>query len=362
MRIKAGMLFAVRGRWQAAAAVAVLLVVVGCAVGANAAQVTYTLVVTPNPDPGNIVVAGNLGPVTFGSPNPPAVLTFTFEGDTGDVFSWNATGPFHSASGYEIAAGSASVTVTDQATGTVLAKGNFLPSAGIFVSVDSTNQGIGFGSGAVLDQTNPTFPGEPIYPFSMISFGPIGAYDLKSNFTAASNGWVISCVGFPVLICGTPKNLPTDAGDLFLYQTPNLCCNPSAVFTAQVHALTTFANFRAELKEERGNAFELSGKFALGAGNNGINPPNEAVTLQIGSYSATIPPGSFVQTTRGVYEYRGTTGGAAVRIRIAPGATSGRYALDVEGGKANLIGSGRRVTVGLTIGDDLGTTTVSLGR
>ena len=340
----------------------VAVLVLGCTVGAHAAKVTYTLVVTPNPDPGNIVVAGNLGPVTFGPPNGPAVLTFTFEGDTADVFSWNATGPFHSATGYEIAAGSASVMVTDQATGTVLAKGNFQPSAGIFVSVDGTNQGIGFGSGAVLDQTNPGFPGEPVYPFSMISFGPISAYDLKSNFTAASNGWVISCVGFPVLICGTPKNLPTDAGDLFLYQTPNLCCNPSAVFTAQVHALTTFAAFSAELEEGRANTFELSGKFALGAGNNGIDPPNEAVTLQIGNYSATLPAGSFMQTTRGVYEYQGNAGGAAIKIRIAPGATSGRYALDVEGRGANLIGGGRRVTVGLTVGDDLGTTTVSVGR
>lgn len=360
MKAEAGMRCAERWGRRVAMLAAVLLIVVGWTVGANAAKVTYTLVVTPNPDPGNIVVAGNLGPVTFGSPNPPAVLTFTFEGDTADVFSWNATGPFHTATGFEIAVGSASVTVTDQATGTVLAKGNFLPTAGIFVSVDSTNQGIGFGSGAVLDQTNPAFPGEPVYPFSMISFGPISAYDLKSNFTAASNGWVISCVGFPVLICGTPKNLATDAGDLFLYQTPNLCCNPSAVFTAQVHALTTFAAFSAELEEEHGT-FGLSGKFALGAGNNGISPPNEAVTLQIGNYSATIPAGSFVKTATGAYVYEGSAGGAALRIRIAPGATSGRYTLDVEGRGANLIGGGRRVTVGLTIGDDLGTTTVSTG-
>jgi hypothetical protein len=323
--------------------------------------VTYTLVVKPNPDPGNMVVAGNLGPITFGPPNGPAVLTFTFEGDTADVFSWNATGPFHSATGYEIAVGSASVTVTDQATGTVLAKGKFLSSAGIFVSVDNTNQGIGFGSGAVLDQTNPAFPGEPVYPFAMISFGPISAYDLKSNFTAASNGWVISCVGFPLLICGTPKNLATDAGDLFLYQTPNLCCNPSAVFTAQINALTTFAAFSAELEEEHENTFELSGTFTLGVGNNGIDPSNEAVTLQIGNYSTTVPAGSFVQTARGGYVYQGSTGGAALRIRIAPSAKSGRYTFDVEGRGANLIGGGRRVTVGLTIGDDLGATTASMG-
>lgn len=47
------------------------------------------------------------------------------------------------------------------------------------------------------------------------------------------------------------------------------------------------------------DGFDLNGTATLGAGSNGINPPAELTTLQIGTYSVTIPAGSFKTVPNG---------------------------------------------------------------
>jgi hypothetical protein len=99
----------------------------------------------------------------------------------------------------------------------------------------------------------------------------INAYNLQTNFSASGVG--ISCVGFPFLVCGAPLALPTRAGDSILYQTPNICCPPSTVFTAQVQSVT-FSAFtaRAEISGTPPTSFQIYGSFTLDASSNGINP------------------------------------------------------------------------------------------
>jgi hypothetical protein len=112
--------------------------------------ITYTLEVYRTPGvPSGTSPSGKLGAISFGGSNGDVILTFTFEGDTANVipFTTTTTPP---ASGFEILIGVASVEVKDANSGVISAQGIFSPSAGIFVSVDNTNHGMGFGSFGTL--------------------------------------------------------------------------------------------------------------------------------------------------------------------------------------------------------------------
>jgi hypothetical protein len=120
-------------------------------------------------------------------------------------------------------------------------------------------------------------------------------------------------------------------------------------------AAVPFAAFNAKVEIER-DEFEVKGSFTLGAGSNGINPPAEDVTLQIGTFSITIPAGSFKEDKKGRFKFEGTIHGVTLEFAIRPlGGNSFQFEADGEG--ANLTGTMNPVTVVLTIGDDSGSTT-----
>lgn len=125
-------------------------------------------------------------------------------------------------------------------------------------------------------------------------------------------------------------------------------------------AVTHFSAFNAG-GEIGGNEFEIKGGFTLGAGTNGINPLTEAVVLQLGTLSVTIPSGSFKSARGGSYKFEGTIGGVALEIYIAPAGTNS-YTFAAEASGANLNGTVNPVSVALTIGDDVGTTTMRARR
>jgi len=196
----------------------VLLVTLGSA-RTYAVPITYTLVVSA-PFPGmGMGPSGTLGPVSFGGALGDVLLTFTFAGDTSNVIDF--TTPMV---GHEILVGTASVEVTDASTGAVLAQGIFLSSAGIFVSVDNTNHGIGFGSFGALP---PQFTGfQPVYPYAVEGYVGPATYDLRSDFTlgpvtTSYQNIGISCVGFPLCGSASPLPLPTTAGDLYVNPAPS---------------------------------------------------------------------------------------------------------------------------------------------
>jgi hypothetical protein len=125
-------------------------------------------------------------------------------------------------------------------------------------------------------------------------------------------------------------------------------------------AVIHFSAFNAG-GEIEGNDFEIQGGFMLGAGTNGINPLTETVVLQLGSFSVTIPSGSFKRGSGGSYKFEGTIGGVALEIHIAPAGTN-RYSFAAEASGANLAGTVNPVPFALTIGDDAGTTTLKARR
>src|SRR5262249_49698304 len=125
-------------------------------------------------------------------------------------------------------------------------------------------------------------------------------------------------------------------------------------------AVAHFSAFNA-VGEVAGNQFEIRGGFKLGAGSNGINPPSESVVLQLGTFSATIPSGSFNSARGGSYKFEGTIDGVDLELNFVPAGTD-RYTFAAEARRANLTGTVKPVSVALTIGDDAGTTTLSVRR
>ncbi len=124
---------------------------------------------------------------------------------------------------------------------------------------------------------------------------------------------------------------------------------------------TPFAPFTAELEVQPTlGAFELGPKtiFTLGIGSNGINPLTEVVSLQVGSLSIIIPPGSFRRNKEGVFVYQGAINGVSTELRITS-LKAGTYELQAEGSGGNLNATMNPVSVVFTIGDDFGATTSS---
>ncbi len=221
--------------------------------------VTYTLTVF-NFDPGQ--PAGSLGNITFGGTNPNAPnfnvnLVFTFSGNTADVVAYTAPRPgkpnctnhaVNDGSGFEIISGTATVTIQDAATKNTIAAATFLPAAGIFVSVDNGNGGIGFGSNGALP-SDPKFPDHGIevaYPYGQF-MAP--STDLRSNYTATAD-WDLSCVGFngspgqadPVNGCHIPLELPTTAGVFKIFSNTKEDPAPPGVFSGIFTTVTATNN------------------------------------------------------------------------------------------------------------------------
>jgi len=323
----------------------------------GAVPITYTLVIPPG-----ALSSGKLGAVSF-SGN--VVLTFTFNGDTANVVPFTVMTTTH---GYENVYGTASVKVADATTGTVLAHGTFLPSAGIFVSIDNTNGGggVGFGSAGVLP-TSPSFPGQPVYPYAIFSAGglTLETYDLKSTFTSGQ-GVGLSCVDFPQnpqnhVPCGTPIALPTNNGDLYinpaLPSPTNLYC--CGTFSAQTQPVIPFSMFTASVKLSGAAlvTFQVNGAFTLGTGSPGIHPVTDTVTLQIDSFSLVVPPGSF-KHSGGSFVFTGIINGVTLNMSITP-AGANHYTFVADGSGANFTPT-TPVSVVLTIGANSGKTIATM--
>jgi len=102
----------------------------------------------------------------------------------------------------------------------------------------------------------------------------------------------------------------------------------------------------------------LASRFRFDFASNGINPVTENVTLEVGTFSVTIPAGSFQQIPKGRFAFEGTISGVSLQVQIAP-VGNNSFTFKAQGADANLTGLTNPVTVVLTIGNDSGTTTVT---
>ncbi len=105
--------------------------------------------------------------------------------------------------------------------------------------------------------------------------------------------------------------------------------------------------------------FYLKAEITLGDNSDGILPPNEIVTLRIGSYSVTLPSGSFKKKKNAskLFLFHGKVNGVALDVTLQR-VKAKDYKLMAFGRGAKLRGIEDPVPVTLTMGNDRGNTSV----
>jgi hypothetical protein len=80
-----------------------------------------------------------------------------------------------------------------------------------------------------------------------------------------------------------------------------------------------------------------------------INPLTDPVTLQVGTFTTTIPPGSFKKQKDGSFTFQGKIHGVGLGALIKPTGTL-RYLFEAKANGANLTGTVNMVYATLAIG------------
>jgi hypothetical protein len=125
-----------------------------------------------------------------------------------------------------------------------------------------------------------------------------------------------------------------------------------------------FAKFKAEVEVKSAKKeWEVEGTFTLGPTSDGINPPNEAVSLGVGSFEITFPQGTFKLTPTGAFAFEKTINGMKIEATISPTATPDVFSFEFEfKNAADPTGGTNTTPVALAIGNDSGSTTAKVER
>jgi YVTN family beta-propeller protein len=106
------------------------------------------------------------------------------------------------------------------------------------------------------------------------------------------------------------------------------------------------------------DAFTLGTSFTLSSTAPVISPLTDPVTLQIGTFAVTIPPGSFQKNHIGDFIFTGVVNGVTLKALIKSTGTL-RYAFQAEAVGASFTGTQNTVYLTLAIGGDSGATSVT---
>jgi hypothetical protein len=276
-----------------------------------------------------------------------ADVQLDFFGDTSTVQHFSVPNPSGkgTTSGYiNLTSTSATfgIYVFDAATGgyTTVGTGDFLSSAHIYVSVDNTNGGIGFGSFGV-PPGHAGFPGQPVYPGGILvpacCVSPnVTTYNLKSDIYI--DAYQIGCWGFPT--CKTGQPLATTAGPLVLNQitvgTPGQF-NAQVFAYAALHPMSSLSASVAVQPLDSGpmvgselNHFTMQGTFVLAADAESVDPVTQDVSLRLGNQTFEIPAGSFTGSEDAGYRFEGKIGGVALQVALTA-QSANTYSFQVEG-------------------------------
>jgi YVTN family beta-propeller protein len=239
------------------------------------------------------------------------------------------------------------VSVIDATTNTVVATITVGPriasqTMGVAVTPDGTKVYVansGTNTVSVIDTTTDT-----VVATTSVDVGPAGlAVTPDGSKVYVANG--VNKVSVIATATNTVMGAPITVGN-----------RPMAFGLFIQPATSVFSAFTAKLTVSSFQPkFTLHSNFTLGSKSNGINPQFEAVTLKIGTFAVTIPPGSFTLTAPGTYSFIGVISGLTINAKITH--TGGKsYTFDATA-NANLSRMKSPATVTLTIGNDTGTTT-----
>ena len=255
-------------------------------------------------------------------------------------------------------------------------------------------------SAYTIDRTTGALSPVPGSPFAAGSNPPSVAVDPTGNFAYVANassdnvsaysidrttGSLSPVPGSPFAEASIPFSVAVDPSGKFAYvanegssnvsaytidqTTGSLSPVPGSPFAAGTlpfsvaiagQSTVPFAAFTLEAEIALGplGAFEVKGNFTLGEGSNGINPLTEDVKLQVGTFSTTIPAGSFHQDHRGRFKFEGVINGVSLEVQIVPlGGNDFQFKAEAQG--ADMMDIVNPVSVELTIGDDGGSATVT---
>jgi len=332
------------------------------------------------------MLAGNASGTLNGVPFSNANVQLDFYGDTSTTkhFTVPNTPPTKgSTSGYINLTGSATFTIWNPNTFVKIGSGTFQSPAGIYVSVDNTNGGIGFGSFGV-PPGHAGFPGQPVYPGAVLvpacCVSPnVTKYNLESNFFVSA--YQIGCYGFPT--CKTGRALATTAGPLvlnqitvgqgqfnaqvFLYSAvapmnalnASVTVQPLAASTSSAAATSTDAVTAASTGAVQFHQFHVQGTFELGTGGETVDPATQDVVLRLGSQTFEIPAGSFAGSKEAGYFFDGKIGGVVLQATLTPQSAIG-YSFQVAATGVPALPD--TLAVGLTVGGAAGSTMVKAVR
>ena len=119
-----------------------------------------------------------------------------------------------------------------------------------------------------------------------------------------------------------------------------------------------FSKFKAEVKKELGEV-EVEGTFTLASDSDGIRPLAEAVTIQIGDFSTTIPANSFKETWTGRLKFEGEVQEMDIEAKIKQ-LGNRSYKFEIELKAKDKVKDVESVPVSLIVGDDGGTTSAKV--
>ncbi len=115
----------------------------------------------------------------------------------------------------------------------------------------------------------------------------------------------------------------------------------------------SFAALVARVEIPSRHDFAASALFRLGEASDGIAPRVEPVTVRLGTFSLTVPAGSFVGGGRAPFRFVGVVDGVTLEASLRP--LGGRtFRFHVEGHGADLADVVSPVAFGLVVGDDAG--------
>jgi YVTN family beta-propeller protein len=243
--------------------------------------------------------------------------------------------------------------VIDTATNTVVGSPITVGTnpQGVAVTPDGSkvyvaNNGI-TGTVSVIDTATNTVVGSPI----PVNFGPLGV--------------AVTPDGSKVCVAkeGSESVSVIDTATNTVVGSPITVGNGPVAFGKFIQPFIAFSAFTAQLTVyPNQKEFSIKSNFTLGAGSNAINPPTEQVTLKIGSFTITIPIGSFVNVpgVAGYFTFVGVVNNVSLNVLIR--RTSGNnYIFGVIAKNVSLTipNPPATVPVTLTIGGVSGTTSVT---
>jgi YVTN family beta-propeller protein len=201
---------------------------------------------------------------------------------------------------------------------------------------------------SVIDTATNTVVGSPLtggfFPFGVAVTPDGGKVYVTKAGNISNNVSVIATATNTVVGSPIPVGTAPEPFGLFI--------QPFIAFSAFAPDLTVYPNQKE---------FSIKSNFTLGAGSNAINPPTEQVTLQIGSFTITIPIGSFVNVpgVPGYFTFVGVIDNVSLNVLIRLVSGNNYVVVIAKNVSLTIPIPPNTVPVTLTIGGVRGTTNVT---